>query len=116
MTTTMENRTTSITQHEKNEILFRQLFGLIRDFERSQASVRIRFDEIRNGDVKFMMNRRRTPTKTLMGHRDLARRKLRDFFDSLSEEEQTVIAISNGDKDWRASYEELMDPTKDPVI
>ena len=68
-----------------------------------------RFREIRNGTL----DRRRTPTADLIEQRSQKRADFRAFLDGMLREEKNIRTIADG-SNWRAKYDDLLDPAGDP--
>lgn len=99
---------------EQAQKLLRDIQDRLREFERTQALVRARVCDIRDGRVS--RNDRRTPTKVLVRDRDAARERCVVFLDGLSEEEYSILAIAGWMRDWRAEYDKKLDPANDPAL
>lgn len=89
--------------------LFETLQSHTLEFEKAQASVKRRFREIRNG----ALDRRRIPTADLIDQRAQKRADLTAFLDGMSQEEKSIMIIAGGNN-WRAEYDNMLDPARDP--
>ncbi len=89
-----------------------ELTNLISDFEVAQTTIRSRFRNIRDGKLAP----RRIATKDLIAIRTSARKAVRTFLDNLSYEQQQVMAIAHGTRDWRQHYNQIIDPYNDPAF
>lgn len=102
--------TTAINEEVvKTEQLMKTLYGHIRAFERAQAVVGKRFQDIKQGNLPP----NRIPTADLVKRRQQARNGFREFLNGLSQEEKSILTIAHG-ASWKSEYEELLNPAKDP--
>ena len=102
--------TTATIESRPADLLFKTLYRLVSDFERSQSSIRRRLIQIKRGQL----DRERTPTRVLMNDRDLARDNLRGFLDDLTDDECSMFAVAWGNREWRSTFDEKLDPKHDP--
>ena len=103
--------TTTVHARPKDEITH-DLLEHLRTFERAQAAVKQRIGDIRNGTIPS----HRIPTMSLVEQRDQTRKSLQQFFEELTEDEQTMLAIMWGNHNWREEYDDYLDPKHDPAV
>ncbi len=99
------------TPHSKSQTA-RELLPLIREYERSQASVKNRMGDILQGNL----TKQRTPTKSLIKHQDQARQNIRKFLEELTQDEENMLDIAWGTRKWRDQLDEMLSPSNDPVL